>query len=99
MLLWSAFGQWDATAHQLFSLFDMASWMRAQGASGIVGELHTHQMLGWKSITCIVKISIYFMDPMTHWIHGGVSTPIKDTVCCYKVLCYLYMFMATDMYG
>jgi hypothetical protein len=38
-------------------------------------------------------------EVLTHWIHGGVSIPTKETVCCYKVLCYLYMVMATDIYG
>jgi hypothetical protein len=37
---------------------------------------------------------------LTRWIHGGVSIPTaKETVCDYKVLCYLYMVMATDIYG
>jgi hypothetical protein len=30
---------------------------------------------------------------MTCWIHGGLSTPTAtDTVCDYKVLCYLYVW-------
>jgi hypothetical protein len=38
----SAFGQWEATAHQQLPLFDMESWMHAQGASGIGSELDIH---------------------------------------------------------
>jgi hypothetical protein len=42
---------------------------------------------------------VYCIDTcVTRWIHGGVSIPTaKDTVCDYKVLCYLYMVMATDI--
>jgi hypothetical protein len=32
------------------------------------------------------------MYMLTCWIHGGVSIPTKDTVCDYKVLCYLYIW-------
>jgi hypothetical protein len=39
----SAFGQWDATAHQQFPLFDMASWIPAQGASGVGSNRDIHQ--------------------------------------------------------
>jgi hypothetical protein len=45
MSLCSAFGQWDATAHQQLPPFDMASWMHAWGASGISGELDIHQFM------------------------------------------------------
>jgi hypothetical protein len=44
--------------------------------------------------------NIRAVQVLTLWIHGGVSIPTaKDTVCDYKVLCYLYMVMATDIYG
>jgi hypothetical protein len=43
MLLRSAFGQWDTTAHQQSSPFDMASWMPAWGASGVGGGRDIHQ--------------------------------------------------------
>jgi hypothetical protein len=42
MLFHSAFGQWDATAHQQLPLFNMVSWMRAQGVSSVGGELDIH---------------------------------------------------------
>jgi DhnA family fructose-bisphosphate aldolase class Ia len=38
----SAFGQWDATAHQQLFPFDMASWMLARGASGVGGGRDIH---------------------------------------------------------
>jgi hypothetical protein len=43
MLLWSAFAQWDATAHHLSHPFDMSDWMSTLGVSGIGGALDIHQ--------------------------------------------------------
>jgi hypothetical protein len=43
MSLHSAFGQWDATAHQPSPPFDVLDRMRAQGASGVGGTPNIHQ--------------------------------------------------------
>jgi hypothetical protein len=50
MLLCSAFGQWDATAHQQSFPFDMASWMPTQGASGISGGRDIHHGSMWRQM-------------------------------------------------
>jgi hypothetical protein len=50
MSLRSAFGQWDATAHHQLFLLDMASWMPAQGASGVGGGRDIHHGSMWRQM-------------------------------------------------
>jgi hypothetical protein len=43
MLLSSAFGQWDNTAHELSPPFNMSDWVGAQGVSGVGGVTDIQQ--------------------------------------------------------
>jgi hypothetical protein len=45
-----AFGQWEATAHQQWPPFNMASWMPAWGASGIGGGRDIHHGRLWRQM-------------------------------------------------
>jgi hypothetical protein len=80
MLLCSAFGQWDATAHHPFSLFNMENWMRAQGASSVSGELDIHQYHTIFSAKIAQVLFNFGMNTMDH--KQGAQYVYWSRTCC-----------------
>jgi hypothetical protein len=94
MSLCSAFGQWDATAHQQLFPFGMASWMPTWGVSGISGGCDIHDQVYvqhnglWQNESSILDISILgrlrlneylFICPL-YWTFAKKSLTIEFSV-------------------
>jgi hypothetical protein len=75
----SAFGQWDTTAHQQLPPLDMASWMPAQGVSGVGSNCDIHQTQS----EMVTYVKLLFQLVVV--VHSALTIPVP-IVMAYKTV-------------